>query len=197
MDADVLFIVDSSFEVGRKNYKTEKDFVKSLAYTFNLERGKTRVAVVIYSTTASLVIGFTDHTSYESFASAVDSLPFLGRTRQLAEALSAAGSALKSARTSSPTIVVLLTAGKQTPANETRPLDKEIESLRKRGTRAFVVAIGEQPDKRELTSIVMDPTDIFVVPSFKMMMRNSRPIAEVIANRTGVLNYIVLRIFRC
>lgn len=57
-----------------------------------------------------------------------------------------AGNILAEGRRGVPHIVVLITAGKQTSSDDSKPLHDAIKSLEKLGARAFVVAIGHDPD---------------------------------------------------
>ena len=183
-DADLLFLIDSSYDVGRENYEKEKDFVKALAYTLNLSPGKTRMAVIIYSTSSRRVIGFTDHTSTPSFDAAVDSMPFLGGRRRFDEALLQAGSVLKTARPSASKVLILMTAGKS-QVSGARSLTQTMELLRPYRTKAFVVAIGPQVDNSELRPVVTESNDIFPVSAFGVLRQKSRAIARDIKNKTG------------
>lgn len=171
--------------MGQANYRKEKDFVKSLAYNLNLNPGKTRTAVIIYSSSARQEIGFTDHTSTLLFDRAIDGLPLLGGIRRIDRALIAAGSVLNSARPSASKVVILLTAGRQAQVSGAQSLDQAMEPLRQHRARTFVIAIGQQADKKELGPVVENPRDIFAVSTFDMLRRHSIPIAKDVRNRTG------------
>lgn len=75
--ADVLFIMDSSAEVSRGDYKKEKDFVESLASYLRLSPGGTRAAVLTYGFTARLVANYDSYDTLPPFKNAVDRASYI------------------------------------------------------------------------------------------------------------------------
>lgn len=181
--AGVVFIVDSSSEVSRENYIKEKGFVKSLAKTLNLAPGKTRGSVVIYSSVASLLIRFNEHSNSTAFDKAVDDLPYLGSLRRMDLGLQEGAVAMKDARPGAPKVVVLLTSGRQSLSRD--KLAQSVKPLMDLGANVFVVAIGSQPDEQELRPVVKKPEDVLKVSTFDDLTSQLRPIARHIVNKTG------------
>lgn len=181
--ADIVFIVDSSNEVSRENYTKEKDFVKSLAKTLNLNPGKSGAAVIIYSSLASIEVKFDGHANSTLFDEAVDKLPYLGLLRRMDLGLQKAADAMKDARAGVQKVAVLLTAGRQSPPREL--LDESVKPLRKLGAKVFVVAVGSKPDGQELLRIVDQPGDVRRVPNFEGLSSQTKPISKYIVNNTG------------
>lgn len=181
--ADIAFVVDSSFEVGRDNYNKEKDFVKSLAKTLNLATGKSRGSVIIYSSVASTAIKFDDHSNSTTFDKAVDNLPYLGTLRRMDLGLREGAAVMTEARPGVPRIVVLLTTGRQGLSRDS--LDESVKPLKDLGVKVFVVAIGSRPDDQELLPVVDQPDDLLGVSSFNDLASQTRPIAKHIVNNTG------------
>lgn len=183
--ADVVFLVDSSFEVTSGDYNKEKAFVKSLARSFNLAPGKTRASVILYSTYPRPIINLNDYNSMEAFGSAVDQLPHIRRTRRMDRALDAAATALGGARDSVAKIVILLTNGKQAREEGATSLRDAAQPLRDLGAKMFVVAISSGVDSTELAPLVENAGDMFRVPSFGGLQDKERQIAKEIADKAG------------
>lgn len=76
--ADIVLVLDSSQTVGKRNFKTEKDFVKSLAHRLNVEPGKSRVAIVNYGNIALTTVTFDDFKDVLEFERLLDAVPLIG-----------------------------------------------------------------------------------------------------------------------
>lgn len=187
---DVIFLVDSSFEVSLEQFKKEKYFVASLAKTLNLGPAKTRGSAITYGRRALVGIEFDDHPNPAAFEEAVDELPRIWYDRRMDKALRRSADMMKVARADVPKVVLLLTAGRQSPPRNT--LLQSVEPLKNLGTNVFVVGIGSRPDSQELRSIVDEPGDVLMVSTFNdFSPSRTRQIARHIVNRTGK-NYILI-----
>ena len=181
--ADVVFLVDSSFSVSRPNFQLEKDFVKSMGDTLNVEPGKSRGSVVSFATTPRRHFGFNDYSTKSQFERLVDSTPYLGQYRRMDKAIEEAGRVLKQARDGVPKVVVLLTAGRDVRGGEV--LKEAVKPLQRDGVKVFIVAIGDQPDIPALTGAVEQPEDVFRVPGFKQLPDHGVPAGNHVASRAG------------
>lgn len=180
---DVVFVVDSSYEVNAEDYSKEKDFVKSLAFTLNLGPGKSRASVIIYGSEASRAIKFDDHSSLASFNQAVGNLQYLGSARRMDLGLREAAAAMKAARPGNPKVVVLLTAGRQSLSEGS--LDASVKPLKSLGAKIFVVAVGSEAYTQELLRVVSKTDDVRRVPNFDGLALQTRPIAKYIVDNIG------------
>lgn len=181
---DVVFLVDSSSEVSRENYQKEKDFIKSLAKTLNLAPEKSRGSVITYGRSAFLGIEFNDHSNPATFEKAVDDLPSIWYERRMDKALQKSVDVVKNARPGVPKVVVLLTAGRQSPPRDTLP--PSVKPLKDLGASVFVVRIGPRPDEKELSPVVEKPGDVLNVSTFDdFSPHRTRQIARHIVNREG------------
>ena len=181
LSADMVFIVDSSFDVSLENYQKEKEFVKSLVKTLYLAPGKSRGSVIIND---RIVIRLDDHSNSTTFDRAVDDLPYFGSLRRMDFGLQQSVAVLRDARLGIPTVVILLTAGRQN--SSTYRLRESVKPLRNLGSKVFVVSIGSRPDDQELLPVVERPNDIIRVPAFDDLTSEIRTIARHIVNRTGM-----------
>lgn len=76
--ADLAFLVDGSWSVGRENFKHIRSFIASLAGAFDIGEDKTRVAVVQYSTDTRTEFPLTQYTRRGNLLQAINSLPYKG-----------------------------------------------------------------------------------------------------------------------
>lgn len=181
LSADIVFIVDSSFDVSVENYQKEKEFVKSLVKTLYLAPGKSRGSVIISD---RIVIRLDDHSNSTTFDAAVDDLRYSASLRRMDLGLQQSVAALRDARPGIPTVVILLTAGRQ---NSSRyRLGESVKPLKNLGSKVFVVSIGSRPDDQELLPVVERPNDIIRVSAFDDLTSETRTIARHIVNRTGM-----------
>ena len=188
---DVIFLVDSSSEVSREQFKKEKYFVASLAKVLNLGPAKTRGSAITYGRYALVGIEFDDHPNPTAFEQAVDELPQISFHRRMDKALRRSADIIKVARADVPKVVLLLTAGRQSPPRNT--LLPSVKSLKDLGTSVFVIGIGSRPDGQELRSIVEEPGDVLRVSTFDdFSPSRTRQIARHIVNRTGKNNILIM-----
>ena len=144
-----MFLVDSSDNVTSDSYERQKTFVTQLARSLNIAPGKSRAALITYSTNPLLAFSLEKHDTISEFASAVNSAFYLGGSRRVDKALGAAANILRGARTSVLKIVFLLTAGKRTESSDAS-LGDAMRPLRDLGALTYAVAIGGEPDAQEL-----------------------------------------------
>ena len=179
VDADVLFVMDSSQAVTQDDYGKQKTFIKSIAKHLNVSPGRSRGALVSYGSAASVVRQFSGGSI--AFDESVDIASFNGGGGRLDRALHEAAGLLSSARSSIPKVVVLLTAG-TLPIGSPSP-EFAGRLVRAAGGRPFVVSIGREPDKRELRKVVERPEDVFEVESFSELGTYASSLAKKIEKR--------------
>lgn len=76
--ADVLFLVDGSWSVGRANFKYIRGFISATASAFQIGEDKTRVGVVQYGGDARVEFSLNAHLSRPAVLRAIGSLPYKG-----------------------------------------------------------------------------------------------------------------------
>jgi len=184
-NADVIFLVDSARSVGRSNFQTEKDFVKSFARALNVVSGKSRASIISYSSEPRVHFRFNDYTTRQQFERLVDSTPFLGQYRRMDKALQEADKLLNEARQDVPKMVVLLTAGRDLPGAE--EVERAVKPLQNKGAKVFIVTIGDKPDVQALTDAVEKKDDLIQIPDFKQLGERVIPLAKYIIPRSGKL----------
>ena len=183
--ADIIFILDASYDVSQDDYVTEKTFVKDLARYLNVSPGKSRAAVIIYGRNSNVLFKYDGYGSLAAFENFIDRASPVGGTQRMDLALDDAGHLLTEARRCVPKWVILLTAGRHPDDPRVKSLVEASKPVRDLSDNIYVVAIGNKPDPKELGDVVKDPKDIFPFSTFQSLMPQARLIATAVVDRTG------------
>lgn len=76
--ADLVFLVDGSWSVGRENFKYIRSFIVAMAGAFDIGEAKTRVAVVQYSSDIRTEFNLNQHYKRPNLLRAIKNLPYKG-----------------------------------------------------------------------------------------------------------------------
>ncbi|CAI9576372.1 unnamed protein product, partial [Staurois parvus] len=76
--ADVVFLVDGSWSVGRTNFKYILDFMSSLSSAFDIGEDKTRVGVVQYSSDTRTEFNMNRYFKQTELLAAIKRIPYKG-----------------------------------------------------------------------------------------------------------------------
>ena len=179
---DVAFLVDSSGSISFRNFRKVKNFVVELASKFDISPGGSRAAVVVYSTRATTRIRFTDHSTYGSFANAVQRLRHERGYTRIDLALQRAYLDVFGPRGKSrflvPKIAFVLTDGEQTKTGNELSLEVVSDRLKKKGVRVISIGIGKRVDKSQLTVIASSEKDVVVAESFDGLVSEVEPLFQ-------------------
>ena len=176
---DVIFLVDSSRGVAENVLKREKEFVKSLALNFDISSTGPRGSAVSYGDNPVTIVRFQE----PDFARGVERTLLLNTPRRIDKALEHAAQMFKTEGREGRRILILLTAGRQTSGGKS--LDEAIKRLRDLDVQTFVVAIGQQPDLRQLISLVDRQQDIFQASSHDGLLSQSGDIGKKVLEKPG------------
>ncbi|XP_074472614.1 collagen alpha-1(XII) chain isoform X2 [Sebastes fasciatus] len=153
--ADVVFLVDGSWSVGRANFKHVRNFISAVAGAFQIGEEKTRVGVVQYSNDARTEFNLIQHLTRPALLRAIGSLPYKGGDTLTGDALDyllkntfteAAG-----ARKGFPRVLVIITDGKSED-----PVESYAKQLQSRGVEIFVLGV-QQADEEEMKLMASEP----------------------------------------
>ncbi|XP_009881324.1 PREDICTED: collagen alpha-1(XIV) chain-like [Charadrius vociferus] len=156
--ADILFLVGQSQGVGRENSRLVKDFISSMARSFEnvvMGKGGIRLAVALYGEKPRMSIELTDYVTIEEILVAIQDLSFKGGNLKTGSALTFAAHAmsrLDMLREDAAKVVVLITDEKSGDL-----VEDEARVLQDRGVTVFAVGI-KGADKNELNKIASEPT---------------------------------------
>lgn len=186
--ADIIFLIDSSFEVSTDNFNKEKEFIKYLSAALNLAPKGSRVGIVTYASYSRLIrLGILQ--TPESLGNILDGLTRISGLRRMDRALEMAAVAFDNNRPAEKKIVVLLAAGRQSRGG--KPLAQAVRPLRTIGAETFVVAIGSQINEPELTPVVKRKEDIILVPRFDQLTSRVNSVADYIVNGMFTIIYVM------
>uniref|UniRef100_A0AAQ4P830 Collagen type XII alpha 1 chain n=1 Tax=Gasterosteus aculeatus aculeatus TaxID=481459 RepID=A0AAQ4P830_GASAC len=176
--ADLVFLVDGSWSVGRENFKHIRSFIASLAGAFDIGEEKTRVAVVQYSTDTRTEFPLTRYSRRGDLLQAINNLPYKGGNTMTGDAIDyllqnifteAAGS-----RKGFPKVAMIITDGKSQD-----PVEEYAKRLRNIGVEIFVLGI-KGADEDELREMASTPHNrhMYNVPDFEGIQEVQKKIIE-------------------
>lgn len=177
--ADIIFLVDSSFDVDQNTFNRQKSFVKSMVRSLTLSPEKSRVAVIGFGNVPVEVVRFSSSQDVAAITREVGNARKVVGRRNIAKVLEFVASVLDKARPSVPKVVILLTAGSELY------LTAPSQALRDLGTKRYVIAIGPNADEEELTPIIDEPPDMFTVATPKELTWSTEYMVSEIIKRTG------------
>ena len=139
---DLAFLLDSSHSIS-SNYNKVKSLLKSIARTFGVTKYYSRAGVITFSDDAICSIKLNDCTDIECFDTAVDAIALMGGKTRIDRGLCVAQESFfikeNGAREGACKVVVLLTDGSQTHAQDVKDPAKVADDLRKEGVNVVVV----------------------------------------------------------
>ncbi|KAM9466860.1 collagen alpha-1(XII) chain isoform 2-T2 [Clarias gariepinus] len=167
--ADLVFLVDGSWSVGRENFKHIRSFIGAVAGAFDIGEDKTRVAVVQYSTDTRTEFNLNQYFRRAELLQAIRNLPYKGGNTMTGEAIDflvkntfteEAG-----ARKSFPKVAIIITDGKSQD-----PVDEYARRLRNIGVEVFLLGI-KGADEDEIRTIASTPhsTHVYSVLDFDLI----------------------------
>ncbi|XP_074547779.1 collagen alpha-1(XII) chain [Halichoeres trimaculatus] len=182
--ADLVFLVDGSWSVGRENFRHIRSFIGAMAGAFDIGEDKTRVAVVQYSTDTRTEFPLTRYTRRGDLLQAISSLPYKGGNTMTGDAIDyllknifteAAGS-----RKGFPKVAMIITDGKSQD-----PVEEYSKRLRNIGVEIFVLGI-KGADEEELREMASTPHSkhVYNVANFDMIQEVQKKIISEVC--TGV-----------
>ncbi|XP_078799175.1 collagen alpha-1(XII) chain isoform X3 [Oryzias latipes] len=190
--ADVVFLVDGSWSVGRPNFQHIRSFISAAVEAFQINADRTRVAVVQYSNDARTEFNLNQHTTRSALLKAVSSLSLKGGNTKTGNALNyllentfteAAG-----ARKDFPKVLVIITDGKSED-----PVDSYTKQIKSMGVETFVLGI-HQADEAEMKLLASAPhsNHVFSVANFDMIPTLQRDlITQICSAVDNQLNVII------
>ncbi|XP_061564976.1 von Willebrand factor A domain-containing protein 2 [Cololabis saira] len=162
---DLVFTLDASAAVGRENFATLQDFVRSLTVQFDVNRDVAQVALVAYSRRAATVFRLDAHDTGSAVLRAVGDAGYMGGVASTGAALLHAHSSVLTvaggARPGVNKAVVVVTDGSGGD-DAVVPAQK----LRDSGVSVFVIGIGDA-QREKLMQIAGSEDHMISVPSYE------------------------------
>uniref|UniRef100_S4R570 Uncharacterized protein n=1 Tax=Petromyzon marinus TaxID=7757 RepID=S4R570_PETMA len=186
--ADVAFLVDGSWSIGRSNFEEVKTFIEGIVGAFTgsaLGTAGIRVAVAQFSDDPRMEFRLMDFTtSWEEVKSAVRALPYKGGNTRTGEGLKFVADTIfapSTLRADVPKVVIVITDGKSQDSVE-NPSNR----LKSRGVTVYAIGI-KNADKGELDIISSQPSEqhSLYIDEFKLLRsvlpRITRRVCHVLA----------------
>ena len=172
---DIAIAIDASGSVGRWGYREEQTFIRKMVQSYGISQSGTHVAIIQYSSKATVEIPLTRYYTYSRFVNALGRLPYTGGMTRIDLALKLAAEKVfvpsGGSRSNVPKIMILMTDGHQTEIpNESIPLDKAVLALRRKDVQVYALAIGPHTKEEELRLIVKKKDSIFKSSTFSGLL---------------------------
>ena len=172
----MAFLLDFSRNIGHRNSIKVRTFLKEAAVAFNVSRGGTRAAVLLYSNDGSTEIPFDYFSNARDFGAAVNLLPLrTGRNRITISYLKAHEDLFGlygTARDYVPRIAIMLTDDVDRRSENYAALTEVALSIRNAGVHLLVIGIGDQINATQLLAVVEKRNDVILPRSFDELMNH-------------------------
>ena len=166
--ANIAFIIDSSESIGIISFMDSKSFVKEVMIKLAGNSRHLEIAVMLYSTTVSVKLDFSQKYNLMDFIVTIDHLRWESGYARTDIALKMSSEYIftndtLSRRLNVPMIAILMTDGKTTKnVQDFVPLSNASEPLKQKGVRIFVVGITSGADEQELLEITERESDLIL-----------------------------------
>ena len=158
-------MLDASGSIGSNDFVTMKDFVKSVVSNFEIGADKTRIGVIRYATSASIVISLGSINDASQLNNSITNIGYTGGGTATHLALDLLDTAFINARTSQgvPRIAIVFTDGQSNTPSLTIQAAQAVHST---GIVIYSFGIGSGIDINELNAIASSPSNVFVISNF-------------------------------
>ena len=169
-------MLDASTSVTENNFLVMKDFIKDFLFIADVDSGKARVGVIIYSTEDHVQFNLNTYRNKVALFEAIDYIPYRYGSTNTADALNTMRTQMYTAangdRPGVPNVAIVITDGVSN-INSRRTIP-EAEQARAEGIHIYAIGIG-LTDTTELDGIASQPAseNSFAVQEFSEL-RNLR-----------------------
>ena len=171
-----MFVIDDSGSIrdtDPNGFDHIKDFVSDVTRRLDIGLQRSLVGVILFSSTANIVFGVTQHTDQFSLANAIYKLPYRGGVTETAAALDLLRSAGQpggalNLRNESFHIAVLMTDGVSSYPENTNTAARALHESNIYD-QVYAIGVTSQIDLNELKIIASDPSFVFNSPAFETL----------------------------
>ena len=162
---DFVIILDSSGSIEPTNFLRMKNFVANMLSSFTIGPDDTRVGVIRFASSPSIIIPLGSSNTYSQLASAVRSIGYIGGGTNTGAALNLLSTAFATARVSEgiPRVAAVLTDGMSNDAAATVQAARAVHNA---GINIFAFGIGTSISYEELNAIASGSENVIDVSSF-------------------------------
>lgn len=164
-NTDIVFVVDSSSKVKRKDFATILEFCKDLIVDADIESGTVKVGMVVFSSKAKVQFELGMYQTKAELIEAVEAAPKLRGKLNIADAIQTATVMLRNSRSSTVESAMFLITSGESNIKKRRTL-REAKRAKSLGINIYGVGVGLS-DTGELDSITSSSQTRFSIPSFE------------------------------
>uniref|UniRef100_A0A674BTJ6 Collagen type XII alpha 1 chain n=1 Tax=Salmo trutta TaxID=8032 RepID=A0A674BTJ6_SALTR len=185
--ADLVFLVDGSWNVGRDHFKYIRSFISAMAGAFEIGEDKTRVGVVQYHTDTRTEFNLNQHMKRGELLRAINTLPYMGGNTMTGEAmdylLKNTFTEANGARKGFPKVAMIITDGKSQD-----PVEAIAKKLKNMGVEIFTLGI-KGADDEELKQMASTPyrTHVYNVFNFDLIKDVQKELITNVCSGDGYL----------
>lgn len=155
---DVLFVLDSSSNVGSSNWNSILTFVNLIVTSLNIGDTATRVGVITFSDSAYVSINLNAYFNKGQLSNAILNLGLLTGGRNIQNALLTARNTFTTAfgaRPEVPDVVIFITGGAST--TNAGLVAQEARMMRRAGITVYAIGVTNSVNQTELQTISSHP----------------------------------------
>ena len=158
-------MLDSSGSIGSANFVTMKNFVTDVIANFEIRANSTRVGLIRFSSTASILIPLGSINNVQQLTTAVNNVVYTAGGTRTDLALDLVPTAFINARVNEgiPRVVILLTDGQ---SNEPTLTAQAAPRVHNDNIEVYSVGIGSGIEEAELHIIASDPSYVYLITDF-------------------------------
>jgi hypothetical protein len=177
--ADIVFLLDSSTQLGPKNFKQELLLFDTVAQSFPVKKDGVNFASVVYSDRIKVPFQLNTHADKPTLSIAIQAIPFVGGGSRVGDAIASVKSGIldKSGRPGVAKVVAVL-------MNE-KSEDDMVEpatALKAEGVKLIMVGIGKGVDASLLGSLASSPDSVLLVDKLDELPAQAAPLVVKINN---------------
>uniref|UniRef100_A0A3P8VC57 Collagen, type XXVIII, alpha 1b n=1 Tax=Cynoglossus semilaevis TaxID=244447 RepID=A0A3P8VC57_CYNSE len=108
---ELVFVIDSSENMGPGNFELVKDFVSALVERLSVSKDSSRIGVVLYSDENMVAVNLLQSLSQDDIKAAIQTMPFLGQRTFTGSAIHRANQIFRASRAGVRKVAIVLTSG--------------------------------------------------------------------------------------
>ena len=162
---DIIFVLDASGSVGISHFVTMKSFVKTIISNFEIGANKTRVGVIRFASSASVVIQLGSINNAGQLSSSITNIYYTSGGTATHRALYLLDTAFSNARRSQgvPRVAIVFTDGQ---SNSPYSTARAAQVVHDAGIVVYSFGIGSGVNLNELNTIASSSNNVFVISNF-------------------------------
>ncbi|KAM8841196.1 collagen, type XXVIII, alpha 1a isoform 2-T3 [Spinachia spinachia] len=171
---ELVFVIDSSENVGPENFELVKDFVNALIDGVPVRRDAGRIGVVLYSHMDVVVVSLQQQSTQDDVKAAVRNMPYLGGGSLPGSAIHRANQLFRVSRPGVRKVAVVLMDGQADP-RDVMQFEETATDAHAEGVEMFVIGVANRTDplyegfQAQMDVIASDPDKehVYIIDDFR------------------------------